>query len=342
MARLASQAKMGYYPTPPEIVEHIKTGLALPGPGLYRLLDTCCGKGEALAQLAAGLSEVTTYGIELDEDRYRQAFQILNHVVWGDSLNELKISTRAFSLLWLNPPYDWDGDGGRLESQFLWAHRRYIVRGGWLIFIIPHRALKDAAEPLSKLANLQIYAFPKPEFDVFKQVVVLGQNKDCNDANNALQIAVIRSYAARPPEEVWERLPKTDEIPPGSIILPPSPDRQINFSSERLDTEKAAALVAKSPLWQELETATAAKSLHDIRPLAPLRQGHLAMLLAGGLMNGEVEKDGRKLVIKGSVEKKIETETETTDTYVIERQTLSFQIVIRAIDLNAREIFTIS
>ncbi|MBW1987602.1 MAG: hypothetical protein JRI50_10355 [Deltaproteobacteria bacterium] len=221
----------------------------------------------------------------------------------------------------------------------MWAHRRYLVRGGWLVFIIPHRALKDAAEPLSKLANLQIYAFPKPEFDVFKQVVVLGQNKDSNDA---LQLAVVRSYAARPPEEVWERLPKTDEIPPGSIILPPSPDRQINFSSERLDVEKAAALVAKSPLWQELEAATVAKNLHDIRPLAPLRQGHLAMLLAGGLMNGKVENNGKRLVIKGSVEKKAETETETTDTHVIERQTLSFRIVIRAIDLNAREIFTIS
>ncbi|MBW1953775.1 MAG: class I SAM-dependent methyltransferase, partial [Deltaproteobacteria bacterium] len=43
MARLASQAKMGYYPTPPGVVEHVKTGLVLPGPGLYRLLDTCCG-----------------------------------------------------------------------------------------------------------------------------------------------------------------------------------------------------------------------------------------------------------------------------------------------------------
>ncbi|MFP3868948.1 MAG: DUF6094 domain-containing protein [Desulfobacteraceae bacterium] len=216
--RLASQAKMGYYPTPPDIVEHVKTGLALPGPGLYRLLDTCCGEGEALAQLAAGLSEVTTYGIELDENRVKAASQKLDHVVWGDALNELKITTRSFSLLWLNPPYDWDGDGGRLESQFLWAHRRYLVKGGWLVFIIPHRALKDTAESLSKLANLQIYAFPKPEFDVFKQVVVLGQNKDSNDA---LQLAVIKSYAARPPEEVWEHLPKTDEIPPGSIILPP-------------------------------------------------------------------------------------------------------------------------
>ncbi|MBW1987600.1 MAG: hypothetical protein JRI50_10345 [Deltaproteobacteria bacterium] len=89
MARLASQAKMGYYPTPPGVVEHVKTGLVLPGPGLYRLLDTCCGEGEALAQLAAGLSGVTTYGIELDENRVKAASQNLDHVVWGDALNEL-------------------------------------------------------------------------------------------------------------------------------------------------------------------------------------------------------------------------------------------------------------
>ena len=51
MARLASQAKLGYYPTPPGIVAHLKQALALSGPGTYRCLDSCCGEGEALAPL---------------------------------------------------------------------------------------------------------------------------------------------------------------------------------------------------------------------------------------------------------------------------------------------------
>lgn len=341
MARLASQAKMGYYPTPPGIVEHIKNGLALSGSGHYRLLDTCCGEGEALAQLVAGLGPgVETYGIELDEDRYRKASRKLDYAIHGDALTELRVSSQAFSLLWLNPPYDWDDDGGRLERQFLWAHLKYLAPDGWLVFIIPQQALKSVAGTLAKLSQVRIYAFPKPDFDQFKQVVVLGRNKKTEHV--AVQLSVLSRLAADPPEEVWERLPKTSEIPPGSIILPHSPDRPISFSSERPDLEKTAALVAGSPLWKELEALTAPKTLNEVRPPAPLRQGHLAMLLAGGLMDGLVESRGKRLIIKGAVRKKIDTVTEMTDAHTIERRIESFHIVVRAIDLNAKKIITIS
>ena len=84
---------------------------------------------------------------------------------------------------------------------------------------------------------------------------------------------------------------------------------------------QAATVVRKSPLWQELRTATAAKSFNDLRPLAPLRQGHLAMLLAGGFMNGEVCANGRHLVIKGSVRKRVDTQVETTETHLVETHT---------------------
>ena len=121
MARLASQAKLGYYPTPPGIVEHVKKAIALAEPGTYRCMDTCCGEGEALAQLTNGLgnqeSIIETYGVELDEGRYQVATQKLDKVLWGDALNEITVSSKAFSLLWLNPPYDWD-DSRRLEAQF--------------------------------------------------------------------------------------------------------------------------------------------------------------------------------------------------------------------------------
>lgn len=67
MARIASQAKMGYYPTPPPVVEHIKSALSLSSLGPFRFLDTCCGEGEALRLLAAGFGPaVETYGVELD------------------------------------------------------------------------------------------------------------------------------------------------------------------------------------------------------------------------------------------------------------------------------------
>jgi len=341
MARIASQAKMGYYPTPPVVVNHIKKGISLSGEGTYRFLDTCSGEGEALGLLASGLGPgVETYGVELDETRVKKSAQRLNRVVWGDALTELRVSIRAFSLLWLNPPYDWDSGGGsRLEARFLDAHLKYLMPKGWLIFIIPHVALKSVKASLSRLGNLQIYAFPDPEYGVFKQLVVVGQKTPTSKSDEKL--AMIEEIAWLSPADAWERLPKTLDIPKGALVLHPSPQGRVTFASERSDMEKAAELAAKSPLWKDFAVITAAKTLQNIRPLAPLRQGHLAILLAGGLMNGEVESNGRRLVIKGSVKKGVDSVTETTDTHVIYRRREKFQIVIRAIDPDKKEIFAI-
>ncbi len=57
MARLQNRVVMGYLPTPPVNIQLISQWLTAPGAGpageerLWRLLDPCCGAGEA-AQLA--------------------------------------------------------------------------------------------------------------------------------------------------------------------------------------------------------------------------------------------------------------------------------------------------
>jgi len=51
MARLASQMKMGYYKTPEAVVHQIKKILNIQSGA--RLLDTCCGEGEALSVIAS-------------------------------------------------------------------------------------------------------------------------------------------------------------------------------------------------------------------------------------------------------------------------------------------------
>jgi hypothetical protein len=52
-----------------------------------------------------------------------------------------------------------------------------------------------------------------------------------------------------------------------------------------------------------------------IKPIMPLRQGHLAQLLACGMMNGVFfNKDGQNpLVVKGITKKEVETRTEYED-----------------------------
>ena len=53
--RLAAQAKMGYYPTPPMVVSLITGILVRNGPDKIRILDPCAGEGHALNEIKDSL-----------------------------------------------------------------------------------------------------------------------------------------------------------------------------------------------------------------------------------------------------------------------------------------------
>ena len=72
--RLAAQAKGGYYPTPERVVDLIAELIHTPssyhnrGRETIRILDPCCGGGDALQRLAEGLDRpnalpIETYGV---------------------------------------------------------------------------------------------------------------------------------------------------------------------------------------------------------------------------------------------------------------------------------------
>lgn len=73
--RLAAQVKGGYYPAAPEAIDSLLTRLTIADPTNTAILDPCCGRGKALAQLGAalGVPAGLTYGIELDQSRGREA-----------------------------------------------------------------------------------------------------------------------------------------------------------------------------------------------------------------------------------------------------------------------------
>ena len=80
MSFLESQAKAGYYPTPPELFPSIA---AFVTPGEGRLLDPCCGKGEAAAFLAKAWN-LKAYGIEINHARAVEASILLEQVIEDD------------------------------------------------------------------------------------------------------------------------------------------------------------------------------------------------------------------------------------------------------------------
>ena len=67
--RLAAQAKGGFYPTPPRVVDLVAKLLYgarahARSADTLRVLDPCCGAGDALAQFAGLLRDRSTVAVE--------------------------------------------------------------------------------------------------------------------------------------------------------------------------------------------------------------------------------------------------------------------------------------
>ncbi|MCK5612328.1 SAM-dependent DNA methyltransferase, partial [Candidatus Pacearchaeota archaeon] len=102
--RLEGRSKAGFYPTPITIVETITSHIRLNGSRHCRLLDPCCGTGEPLEHIARTFNIKGSYGVELDRQRAELSRQRLTKVV-HESYTNLRTPEKAYSLLFLNPPY---------------------------------------------------------------------------------------------------------------------------------------------------------------------------------------------------------------------------------------------
>ena len=75
MARLESQSKLLYYPTPNGIADTLATWFS--AEKRVRIADPCCGTGEALMRFSAGL-DAERLGVELSYSRADLAAQVLD------------------------------------------------------------------------------------------------------------------------------------------------------------------------------------------------------------------------------------------------------------------------
>ncbi len=310
MARFVSQMKMGFYPTPISVVTAIGKYLKFPDnlqENSLRALDPCCGEGVSLGIITDG-TPAATYGIELNKERYVKASEKLDCVLQCDALSEVRTTAAAYSLLWLNPPYDSSAseNGDRLESDFLKTYNRFLTNNGILIFIIPALSLCYAAALLSsQYKDIRVLSFPKEEYASFKQIVVIARKcragkkiieentqylSDCNH--------IIQSHL----DDLYNVLPDTNSDFNYKVNPSKTPDDRFRFFSIRLDPDEMCELVNKDGLFEHfIDMATHRRQRTNMQPLTTLRKGHIAMLLAGGFMNGEIEKLGKRYCIKGNV-----------------------------------------
>ena len=119
MARLASDARLGFFPAPPAAMEAILKHLTMPEEKADRVnvIDPCCGEGLAIKQIAEHLAVpmFNVYAVELDAGRTEKATENLPgaNILGPASFLGTAITGFTFGLAYVNPPFSVEEGGGR-------------------------------------------------------------------------------------------------------------------------------------------------------------------------------------------------------------------------------------
>lgn len=307
--RLAAQAKMGYYPTPEDVTPLIAKYLKRKREGPIRILDPCAGMGTAVKHIGEGLN-AETYGIEVDLNRGAQAKEVLTRCLVTDYQNT-RISHGIFSLLWLNPPYDWATrmsdieKSERYERTFLRDCISYLRPKGVLVYLIPQKRLDgQIARMLSyRFEEISVYRFPEEAYKAYRQLVIFGMLKGKPEKDES-RVEYLKNCGNQ-----GITIPYLPIDPPRIYEIPLSPSRpDFVFRSREIDPNELDEEIQRHGLFDQLRAMTTPlKMCEKIRPIMPLRYGHVAQILACGLMNGPVwDKDKQNpLLIKGITKKEV-------------------------------------
>ena len=329
--RLEAQAKAGFYPTPPKVVDIIKTWIGEKMAGPRRLLDPCCGTGEPAAQIAAAAG-CDAYGIEINTERAQAAKRILTKIVAGD-LFSVRARPGAFSILYLNPPYDFDAEDGRTELSFLKHTLPYLAPRGLLLFVVPQKRITNRiARVLSAyFEDLKVRKFPAGEFQAYGQIIITGLKKARAEINGEVLASLSQISTMDLPEMVRKEFSLSVPAVARDFFI-----RSSEFGPDELAEELKASFLWKEPALGLIEEEEQTRPA--IQPLMPPRKAHLAMLIAAGLINNQVlEANGRSLLIKGTAKKVIDRFEEETEKgiKITERERIVTQI--NAYDLKTGE-----
>ena len=308
--RLAGTAKAGFYPLPEKMITPILSTLSKRnGTMKSKILDPGCGEGVALTAIAKG-ANLLPYGCELHETRAEAAtaavdeFELATKAnVINDDYRNIRTERGSFTVLYLNPPYDWDKESGREEYTWLKAMRPYLAVGGLLIWIVPERILADRLVQrylASWFSDLLTYRFRGDTYNAYKQVVIYG---------------TVRKVALRADTAVTRNLRQLaelkEDLPEHPIFLKPLFDisnveeaKKFWFFGISPNPEAVIAEVTSHGIETRLEYQTYLSPAPKVKldPLAVMKIGHIASTIAAGHINNkELMTDKGRIVIKGSV-----------------------------------------
>jgi superfamily II DNA or RNA helicase len=187
-----------------------------------------------------------------------------------------------------------------------------------LVYIIPQRILgmPEVARLLGgHYENIRIYRFPDGLFEKFQQVVVFATRRLAYKIPGDREVGEITSQSQG-------EIAPIQSVPQPVYPLVPAPIRGANSRPvvfKRMDWEPEEVVEATQKAGVQttsewLDLINPSRGLAQLtQPVMPLKKGHVAMLMASGMM-GTVrltDEEGRPVLIKGRVIKVVEKSEET-------------------------------
>jgi len=277
------KAKLGFFPLPVAEAERLRAYLSFPSE--FSALDACVGDGIAFTHLLKA-TQARRYGIEIDANRAEQA-RSLGIDTQQANTTDVRCPAEAFSLLYLNPPYDLEvgqTNNQRLELVFLEHTYRWLKCGGVLLFVIPQPQLKSCARVLGEhFTAVSVFKLTEPASVQYKQVVVFGVRRKRHQLlqDSALLDAVrwLEALSSKTDLQVLSGdPPSTYEAPPsGPAVL----------TNEGIPLDEVEDLLLDSAAYRQASRLLLPKQ-RDVRgrPLTPLHGGHVGLLCTAGMLNG--------------------------------------------------------
>ena len=203
---------------------------------------------------------------------------------------DVQCPIESFSLIYLNPPYDFEVGGERsqrMERLFLEHVYRWLKRGGVLVMVIPGHYLHDCSQILAhQFRDVRVHRLTESQSVKYKQVVVIGVRRTRAEKDRFSDTEITRARMrfeslATDPEKL---LPLPTE--PEAVYAAP-PGEAVQMVYRGLPLDQIEDLLPKSSAYRQASAILIAPP-SDVsgRPLTPLHGGHVGLLCTAGMLNG--------------------------------------------------------
>src|SRR3984957_16753453 len=277
------KAKLGFFPLPVAEAARLKNCLAFASE--FSALDPCVGDGVAFTHLLQDVA-AHRYGIEIDANRAEQALALGIETLQANAM-DVRCPPEAVSLLYLNPPYDWESgesNNQRLELVFLEHTYRWLKAGGVLLFVIPQLRLAKCARLLIEhFTAMRVLRLTEPACLQYKQIVVLAtRRKRHSKISDTALLDGMRYLEVLATKAELEPL---GDNPEAQFQIPAS--EPVVLTNMGIPLDEVEDLLLESAAYRQAGRVLLPK-LNDVRgrPLTPLHGGHVGLLCTAGMLNG--------------------------------------------------------